>query len=80
MGWITVGNLEFYSVSDTIINITIQLFTIITKYGIIQITSVILLFFLTMAIYFFTAIKQKVKESTERIWLKKQGFKQSCKY
>ena len=63
MGWIITQNIEFYSIADTIEQMTSLLFNLILSLSIPQVVFATILFFLTIMIYMFTAIKIKIEKS-----------------
>ena len=60
MAWINSGGIEFYSISDTISNLTSIYFKFLISLFNPFIGLVILLFAVTLIVYFFYIIKEKL--------------------
>ena len=63
MGWIQAGNIEFFSVADTINSVVMALFSLLKELINPFFFMALILFFLSLMAYFYFAIKQKIKET-----------------
>ena len=60
MGWIKAGNIEFYSVSDTINDVVMALFYVFKSLVSPFFFIVLILFTLSLFLYFYVAVKQRI--------------------